>query len=63
MAPFNLLESHSHRAHLQYVTAGCVVHVDALHESNAVESVFTLLKDKIGCITLSSFISTDICHF
>lgn len=32
MAPFNLLETHSHRFDLQCVTAWCVVRVDLLHE-------------------------------
>lgn len=40
MAPFNLLESHSHRYHWQYVTAWCVAHVDLLHERNGIKFIF-----------------------
>lgn len=44
MAPFNLLETHSRRLDLQYETAWCVVHVDLLHEWNAIKSLFVLFK-------------------
>lgn len=47
MAPFNLLVTQSHRYRLQYVIVWRAVHVDLLHEWNAIKILFILLKDLI----------------